>query len=335
MSNTPPPSFITNKKISVSVPGTTANIGPAFDIAGIALSCAITLTVHAADKFSLTLSGLGSDHPEVSNPEMNMVVVGCSKMLDELQVPQDKRPPLAWTIHSDVPTKAGCGSSSAAVVAGMVAALGLTGTTSLNLDELLALAEKIEGHPDNAAPAIFGGMQLVIKTPTLRVQRVPLPPSLRIVIFTPLKEMKASTTANRGLVKQQVAMADAIHNIGRTAVLLVSLMTNDKDGLMKFCGEEKFHQDARADALYPHYRRCVAAAMQNGACHAFMSGAGPSCAAFVIGDQSDQIAKVVGAAMEKAALNAGNQEDGKEAIEGISRILTVQEKSVEVVVSDI
>ena len=151
MSTNPPPTILANKKVSLSVPGTTANLGPAYDITGIALSVAITLTVQVADKFEMKLTGLGSDHKEVMDPASNMVIIGCSKMLDELKVPQDKRPPLSWTIHSDVPTKAGCGSSSAAVVAGMIAALGLTGTTKLDLNELLVLAEKIEGHPKGSS----------------------------------------------------------------------------------------------------------------------------------------------------------------------------------------
>lgn len=333
-------SILTTKKVQVSVPGTTANLGPAFDVTGMALSCSINVQVHAADKFELNLTGLGSDNADVLNPQTNMVVLGCSQMFDELGVPADKRPALKWTIHSDVPTKAGCGSSSAAVVAGMVAALGLTGTTTLDLSELLRLADKIEGHPDNAAPAIFGGMQLVIRTTAaqeasgtgqLRVMTIPVPEALRVVVFTPFKVMKASTTANRQIVPTQVSMGDAIYNIGRTAVLLAGLMTNDKDGMLKFCGGEKFHQEQRAAALYPHFTRCMAAAEANGARHAFLSGAGPSCAAFVFGGADvEETAKKIGVEMEKAAMLGGEN-----AVEGVSRVFTVQHKPVEVIVSDL
>src|SRR5688572_9763526 len=122
-----PPTVMAGKKVTLSVPGTTANLGPAFDIAGIALSCGIHVQVEVGAKFELNLSGLGADNADVMNPATNMVVQGAESMFDELGVPKDARPPLRWTIHSDVPTKAGCGSSSAAVVAGMVAANALCG----------------------------------------------------------------------------------------------------------------------------------------------------------------------------------------------------------------
>ena len=195
----------------------------------------------------------------------------------------------------------------------MVAAMALCGV-GIDHHELLQLAGRIEGHPDNAAPAIFGGMQLVIKDADgiLRTMPVPLPPSLRIVVFTPDAQMKASTAVNRGVVPTSVPMADAIHNIGRTAILLTSLMTGDLSNL-KHCTEERFHQNQRAKA-YPHYHQCVRAALDAGAAHVFMSGAGPSVAAFAIG-RDDAQCQAMAAVMKLAAAGA--------EVAGEARVFTV------------
>lgn len=334
--STTSPAVQRNKRVSLSVPGTTANLGPMFDIAGIALSCAIHVQVEVSTsgKQELIISGLGSDSADVKDPATNMVVVGAEQMLDELGVPKgpESRPPLKWTMHSDVPTKAGLGSSSAAVVAGMVAANALCGLP-LDLDKMLQLAGRIEGHPDNAAPAIMGGMVLVFKDAEgiIRVVRVPVSPSLRFVAFTPTAVMKKSTTVNRGQVPKQFAISDVIHNMARTSVLLTALITGTTT-LLEHCSEEKIHQNYRAPD-YPHFHVCLKAAIEAGSNHTFMSGSGPSVGALVMPSGADDtkdfdaVSKKIADAMEAAAKGAG--------VEGVSRILRVCPTPIAVKVEDV
>jgi homoserine kinase len=309
-------------KVSLSVPATTANLGPMFDVAGIALSVAISVQVQAGDKFELNLSGLGSDSEELLNPATNMVCVGAEMMFDELGVAKDARPPLKWTIHSDVPTKAGLGSSSAAVVAGMAAANALCGQ-QLDHQKFLQLAARIEGHPDNAAPAIMGGMQIVFKDKTgvVQVVPVPLPPTLRVVVFTPTSVMKKGTAVNRGVLPKNFNVPDIIHNLSRTAVLLTALLTNTTTHL-EHCSEEMFHQNFRAPD-YPHFNGCMKAAQEGGASHTFMSGSGPSVGTFVMQPddaRAEQVSANVAKVMEEAAQKAG--------VEGKSRILRVHPNKI-------
>ncbi len=320
-----------NRTVSVKVPGTTANLGPAFDVAGIALSCVISVEVSAASAFALEITGIGADAAELRNPASNMVLIGCDRMLTELGLAEAQRPPLRWRIHSDVPMKAGCGSSSAAVVAGLAAGLALCGQP-IDLNFLLDRAAVVEGHPDNAAPAIFGGMQIVYRANggALRAMRVPLPDTLRLVVFSPAANMKESTTAVRGVVPKTLPMADVIHNLGRTALLVASLATGNPEHLRQ-CVGEKFHEDVRAPA-YPHFKASVAAAVAAGADHAFLSGAGPSVGTLLLPARREDAAAFesrcarVAAAMQEAAAAAG--------VAGASRILAVRDAAVEVVAKD-
>jgi homoserine kinase len=215
--------------------------------------------------------------------------------------------PLRLTVHSEVPMGCGCGSSSAAAVAGILAGFALAGSPKVNdKAEILRLATEIEGHPDNAAPAIYGGLQLVYAavpaTAAPRSMTIPLPAGLKVVVFVPHKAMKASTHQMRGLIPTQVSMGDAVHNMGRTAVIVAALALNQTERLAE-CMDDRFHQPQRA-TVYPHVRPCMDAAVAAGACYAFLSGAGPSVAAFIMAEDP-AVHEAVVREMDKAALSAG------------------------------
>lgn len=280
------------KKVSLRVPATTANLGPAYDTLGMAMSIFLELTVEQADHFSMEVTGEGCEH--ISCGEDNMVVLTCRVAFEEYA--KKPMPPLKFTMRNNIPYGCGCGSSSAAAAAGFVAGMTLCGLTmeTQNSEALLSVISRIEGHPDNAAPAIYGGIQLGYKRSdgSVMTYRVPTPPNLSIVLFVPHKLMKASTHVTRELIPQTVPLGDAIHNISGTAILVLALATGELRLLKD--ASDCLHEQQRSSKLYPHYNACAAAAREAGAVYAFLSGAGPTVCALVPGRRGDLLAQPAG-----------------------------------------
>ncbi|RNF11318.1 homoserine kinase [Trypanosoma rangeli] len=274
------------KKVVLRVPATTANLGPAYDVLGMALSIFMEVTVEYADAFSLHLEGDGSEH--IRTDRENLLVKACERAFEYAQ---KEMPPLKFLVKSNIPFGCGCGSSSAAAVAGFVAGMKLCG---LSLEEekeeaILQVIAEFEGHPDNAAPALYGGIQLGYKDNTGRflTHRVPTATFFSVVLFVPKDKMKVNTHATRDLIPSTVSLEDAVFNVSRASVLVLAFCTGNLD-LLKCC-DDKLHQQQRADALFPHFRPCVNAAMAAGAQYAFLSGAGPTVCAFVSGQYGDPL----------------------------------------------
>jgi homoserine kinase len=295
-------------KVTVRVPATTANLGPAYDIIGLAMDLWLTTTVERADVTSVEMTGEGAG---IIKDEKENLIVKCF----DLAVAEcgAETFPIKVTVHNEIPFGCGCGSSSAATVAGVVAAFLMLGKKlSAKNEELLQIATRIEGHPDNAAPAIYGGMQLGLHGEgRWHTHRISVPNTLWIVLFTPTKKMKLHTNETRKLIPTEVPMADAIHNMTRATLLVHSFATGDF-AAMKSCADDRFHQQQRAP-LFPHMNPAVEAAFANGAVYSSLSGAGPTIVAFVPGrsgdtalmDDSERTCDVVGKAMVAAAEAAG------------------------------
>nr|AGT02564.1 homoserine kinase [Herpetomonas muscarum] len=299
-------------RVSLRVPATTANLGPAYDTLGMALSIFMELTVEVADAYSFVVEGEGAEHIS-TDPADNLVVQTCRIAFEEHA--KKPMPPLKFTMKNNIPFGCGCGSSSAAAVAGFVAGMTLSGFTmaTREQEELLSVITKIEGHPDNASPAIYGGIQLgfIDEHGNVHTHRVPTPPNLSVVLFVPNKLMKASTNVTRELVPTTVPLSSAIHNISRTAMLVLGLCTGELRLLAN--SSDCLHEMQRSNTLYPHYKPCADAARANGAEYCFLSGAGPTVLAFVSGRRGDFLAQphgerraeAVAEAMVKAAAAAG------------------------------
>ena len=299
------------QSVTVRVPGTTANLGPGFDVLGLALNVWMEVTVSKSDKFDIDIAGNGAE--EVARDNSNFVVMSCELAHKHAGV---DLPPLKYSVKNDIPFGCGVGSSSAAATAGYLAGAALCGKhfPTQASEGLLDVIVDLEGHPDNAAAAIYGGMQIGYKDAEghFRTARVPMPSTLMCVLFSPSIKMKQNTHATRGLVPSEVPMADAVHNMSRTALITLAMSTNQLH-LLKNCLDEKFHQPQRYAALFPHAQPTVDAAMAAGACYAFLSGAGPTIMAFVPGqagdfvtqEENERVAATVAKAMVAAAAEAG------------------------------
>jgi homoserine kinase len=269
-------------RVVVRVPATSANLGPGFDTIGMALDMWSEFTVERADKFEVICEGEGSH--DMPLDETNLV---CSALKAAFKAAGKPVPLLKYTLVNKIPYARGLGSSSAAIVGGLIAGLVLAGhrVPAWGSEELLNLAAEIEGHPDNVAPALYGGIQLGIHNGSRwMTERVNLPPGLQCVCFIPDSIGKTSTA--RGVLSETITRKEAVFNIGRVAWLINALATSNIDQL-RFGTEDALHQPQRGDAVYPHLQPLIAAAIEAGASAAFLSGAGPTILAITSGLSGD------------------------------------------------
>lgn len=257
-------------RITVNVPATTANLGPGFDCLGLALDWWNTITVEPARTFQVILKG---DSAGLSADETNMVVEHMRIFYQHIGAPM---PTLRVTMTNRIPIGKGFGSSAAALVGGLVAGNAIAGTP-LTAQELLELANELEGHPDNVSAAIFGGFTISVFDGH-RVVCATIEPSQkwRAVVYIP--DHALSTKTARGVVPVQVSRSDAVFNIGRAA-LVAYAFTTGRAGFLPIATQDRLHQPYRVPLVrgMPEMLDAVCAAGAQGAA---LSGAGPSLIAF-------------------------------------------------------
>ena len=236
----------------VRVPSSSANLGPGFDALGAALSPVLELEVEESGEFSIeaNVEGLPLDRTNL-----------CVLAFEALH-PADA---ISFRIRSEIPVSAGLGSSAAAVVAGLVAADHM-----FELDaDLLSLATRIEGHPDNVAAALHGGFVIVADG---HVDVLEPPPGLEGVIAVPPQPVP--TAQARAVLPAEVPLEEAVSNVGHVAVLVLGLAKGDFD-LVGRGLSDRIHQARRAH-LYPRSMELMARARELGAVGATISGSGPT-----------------------------------------------------------
>lgn len=203
--------------------------------------------------------------------------------------------PLDLRVRNNIPLKRGLGSSAAAAVAG-VALAHLVAGRRFEVLELLRLAAAIEGHPDNAAAAVLGGVVLTFEADGYpQAVSLPVPRNLGVVVFVP--DRAVPTEEARRVLPQAVPLADAVFNLSRPALWVVALLANRLD-LLRVATEDRLHQPAR-QGLIPELVPLARAALEAGALGACLSGAGPSVIAF-IDTRTDASEKVAAAWAELA-----------------------------------
>jgi homoserine kinase len=253
--------------VRIRVPATSANLGPAFDCAGLALSCWDTLDVAVADG-GLAVEVVGTGAGELPTDESHLVVRAFRAACDELGWTP---PGLRLSARNGIPQGRGMGSSAAAVTAGVLAAWALCpDVPGVDDAAVLRLCSQIEGHPDNVAPCLLGGATLSWTTATgARAERLTVDPRVAPVLFVPGGTL--STSVARGLLPAVVPHADAAHAAGRSA-LLVHALTRAPELLLD-ATEDRLHQAQRAPAM-PESAALLAALRADGHA-AVVSGAGP------------------------------------------------------------
>jgi homoserine kinase len=280
------------ERITVSVPASSANLGPGYDCLGVALPPRNILEVERrAGPLSVSVSGEGSD--VLPCDASNLVVRSFAEVWDG---PLDG---LAFSMRNEVPLESGTGSSSAAIVAGLAASLALQGRRH-GTAELLALSAPIEGHPDNVAAAIAGGFTLAIDGEQPLLRRIEPPAGLAFVLAVP--DHALGTTESRKSLRPDVPRADAVFSLQRTALLVHALATGDLGALPRAL-EDRLHQPDRAN-LTPLFCRIQRELAGLGAFGCTLSGAGPSTLLWVRAEQAGEIAARVAVLAPGAEVSA-------------------------------
>ncbi|MBE0672084.1 MAG: homoserine kinase [Anaerolineales bacterium] len=270
--------------IKIRVPATSANLGPGFDCLGLALNVWNEVTFEAADKSTYHAIGEGAEKLNKGTRNLltkayTLVYEVCGKKMGGVQI----------SAQNEIIMSSGMGSSASAIVAGLFGANEMLGRP-LDTNELLRLANNMEGHPDNVAPAILGGLVVSIMAQEEIVTKRYEVPTLTLVIVKPRVDWPTRTA--RAVLPKSVSRADAIYNIGR-AILVVDALRNGDLGLLQKVMEDRIHQAYRlrhisgGAAAYKAAKHFGAAAL---------SGAGPSIISFVPPEKAEQarleIAKV-------------------------------------------
>lgn len=252
-------------KFRVRVPATSANLGPGFDCLGIALSLHNELTFDTDAEPGVSWKGEGAG--ELPTDGSDMTSRSLARAAESLSIAV---PPFSLAGVNAIPLERGLGSSSAAAVAGVLAAAALGGR-ELELSDAYALASEIEGHPDNAAPCVYGGLTIA----GARAVRLDPASNLRPVALVP-SAVRLLTSEARAALPDSVSMSDAVFNLAHSALAVVAL-TSDPS-LLSEALQDRLHQDVRL-ALVPEVRD-VFERLRSEGIPVCVSGAGPALMAF-------------------------------------------------------
>ena len=300
-----------SRRVHVRVPATSANLGPGFDALGLALGLYNEVEARPAAATTVSIEGTGAGR--LPTNEKN-VVVRAIRLAYEAVGRADE----SWTVRcvNRIPSARGLGSSAAAWVGGLAAGNALLGSP-LDRAALLRLAARAEGHPDNVAAAVYGGLTVVGgEGDGVVALTLPVPSSLVWVVLVP--DVTSATADARAVLPATVPRADAVFNVQRVALLLASLQQGRLDTLGAAL-DDRLHQPYRR-RLFPWMPAVADAARAAGALGCVLSGAGPSLLAITAGAD---VSQAVAAAMEKALAQAG--------VRGSARALGVDTEGVVVV----
>lgn len=262
------------KKITVKVPGTSANCGSGFDCLGLAATIYNEFEFTFCKEKRLTITAAGEGADTIPADEKNIVWQSARLLLDRAGA--DRINGAEINMVNRVPMSRGLGSSAAAIVAGLIGANAAV-DNHFNRNDILKFATEIEGHPDNVAPAIFGGFTVSVVEKN-SVHTFSFLPKIKLKLIVAVPDFPLSTKLARQVLPKTVPLKDAIFNISRASMLVAALIE----------GKEKFLPAAFDDALHQPYRtklvpgmeEVFAAAKKSGALGVALSGAGPCLIAF-------------------------------------------------------
>ncbi len=282
------------------VPATTSNLGPGFDSLGMAVDlCNVFRCEVTGDELEVRLKGEGADLLPAGAD--NLVV----RTLRAFCEAHGQRPPdgLRLLLEGYVPVSGGLGSSATATVGGTLLACGLMGLPTHEAEirqRVLTFATETEGHPDNAAPCVLGGL-VVAASADGEVHSVQLEPPLELTCVLATPAMAQSTAELRAALPERVSMADAVFNLSHTG-LLVAALTQGRLDLLSVAMQDRIHQHVRTAGI-PGFDAVVAAAQHAGALATVLSGAGATVIAWL--DRRAEVQGQVGEAMAAAFAAAG------------------------------
>ena len=282
-------------QVTVTIPATSANLGPGFDCLGLALSLYHTVTFTVTETPGLEIVVSGEDTHKVPTDESNLVWQSARIIFDRFN---EYPTGLHIQQENQIPVGSGLGSSSTAVLAGLFGANAILGNP-LTREEVLQIATNLEGHPDNVAPAVYGGFILGIQEESgLIIEQINIP-AMDVVVVLP--DYNLLTSEARAALPKELSLKDAIFNTSRIALLIRALETANYD-LLPLAMQDRFHQPYRIP-LITGMADAMTAAKEAGAAAVALSGAGPSLIAFAPTNHA-QIGQAAAAAFQHHGLNS-------------------------------
>ena len=286
---------VMNKKlVTFKIPATSANIGSGFDSVGLALDLYNEIHIYSNEnskKIEFEISGEGEN--EISKDD-NMILDAMKLVYKRLKAKPDK----GYIIKcvNRIPLSRGLGSSSAAIIGGLLSANYILGNKLSIEDDILNMSVQLEGHPDNVSPAILGGIisGVVRKNEDFKYVKINPPKNLKAIVAIP--NFHLSTEIARNALPKEISFKDAIFNISRAA-LLTSALSSNRLNLLEVATDDKLHQDYRAKFI-PGLKDLFKQAKDSGAYSVTISGAGSSILALVKNDE--KIIKKVSESMKNS-----------------------------------
>ena len=269
-------------QFKITVPASSAYMGPGFDSAGLAVNRFLTIYVKEQEAWSF--EHRGHFLPEINDYKDHLIYQIAAQTAARYQ---RILPTCQVIVESDIPLARGLGSSSSAVLAGIELANQVC-DLSLTKEQKLQFGTEIEGHPDNIAPALFGGVIVTTITPSGDVEYVSIQDlNLDIIVYIPTVELK--TEAARNVLPEEFPRKDATTASSISNVMLAALLTGDYELAGKMMENDGFHEPFRAEMI-PNYAIIKQEARQAGAYGTVISGAGPTMISFVPRDKIAEIA---------------------------------------------
>ena len=282
------------RTVRVSVPATTANLGPGFDSLALALDMHTTVQLRETDQ-GLTVAINGEGHDVLPRDASNLAFKGAQAVFRKAgRTPSG----LHIIVSSEIPVASGLGSSAAAVLGGIVAANAIV-NNPLDREELLRMAVELEGHPDNVTAAMLGSLAISSHGDDGLVYKSIAVQPTRVIVVLP--EADVSTSEARAALPKEVALKDAAQNVGRAALVVQALVHGDFDLLGKAM-QDRLHEPFRRKFI-PGYEDALQAARKAGASAIAISGAGPAVVAFA-DEGHARIAQAIADAFRKATKKA-------------------------------
>ena len=295
--------MIKNKKlITFKIPATSANIGSGFDSVGLALNLYNEIHIYENDnskKIEFEIFGEGEN--EISKKD-NMIYSAMKLVFKKLK----SKPNKGYIIKciNRIPLSRGLGSSSAAIIGGLLCSNFILGNKLKIEKDILNMAVQIEGHPDNVAPAILGGIiaGVVKKEEDFKYIKIKPPKNLKAIVSIP--DFYLSTEIARNILPKEITRKDAIFNISRAALLTSALFSNRLD-LLEIATEDKIHQDYRAKFI-PNLNQLFKETKKAGAYSVTISGAGSSILALTKDDKNiiEKVSKAMHSSFKKKNINS-------------------------------
>lgn len=270
-------------KATARIPASTTNLGPGFDVLGLALQLYSTVTLEiTGNKTEVVVSGVDAD--KIPNSTEHIAFQAVETVYKKSGKTQPKG--LKLTISNGIPAIRGLGGSGTAILGGLLTA-NLLCENPFSRSDILNIASTLEGHPDNVAASLYGGLVISVQEDKhIHTIQLKCDPALHVVLAIP--EFTLSTQKARNILPKTVDFSDAIYNISRSSLLVACVATGQLE-MLSTAMKDKLHQPYRS-TLIPGFDDVVEAALSAGALSIALSGAGPTIAAYCL-DNMQEVGK--------------------------------------------